>query len=186
MKVWCCASCFAWRGEGQALRWALVFFFFEADWTGQGTTQVIYCSDSLEKNFLKEIRFANHTAFYPSRSTMNNAPPFSCKARLGSAATPSQLSLENTRGQPLHINPPLQITSWLRNGALSSAKAHVCKNSPKFVRDGQYKQGVASCDISLASLLHPTVKKAHSGIKPVKEPHGEILNVKEKDGGYEA
>lgn len=47
-------------------------------------------------------------------------------------------------------------------------------------------QGVASCDIPLASLLHPTVKKAHSGIKHVKEPHSEILNVKEKDRGYEA
>lgn len=163
---------------------SIFFFWSRLDWTRNNSGYLLQWQP--RKNFLKEIRFANHTSFYPPRSTMNNAPPFSCKARLGSAATPSQLSLENTRGQPLHIKPPLQITSWLRNGALSSAKAHVCKNSPKFVRDGQYKQGVASCDIPLASLLHPTVKKAHSGIKHVKEPHGEILNVKEKDRGYEA
>jgi len=134
---------------------------FEADWTGLGTIQIIYHNDTLETTSSR--RQALQTTLLSTLPVTVRIMFLHSAAKQGAwlCCHPITTQIwEYLRATSAH-NPPLQINSRFRSGVLLTAKAHVFKNSAKFIKRWPVQAGGSlSCHIFLACLLHPTVKEA--------------------------
>lgn len=103
---------------------------------------------------------------------------------LGCAVIWSQLKFENICGQPPGITHLCTLPHGLRM-ELSTAKAHIFREQHKIHEE----MSSTSRDIlsPVPYFYHPCSPNSERGsrIKYVEEPHSEILNLGERDGGYE-